>query len=34
MKLAITDDWLGVARKCADWAEVEGLCEITVFSEP
>jgi phosphoglycerate dehydrogenase-like enzyme len=34
MKLAITDDWLGVARKCADWADVEGLCEITVFSEP
>jgi D-3-phosphoglycerate dehydrogenase len=34
MKLAITDDWLGVARKCADWAEVERLCEITVFSEP
>jgi phosphoglycerate dehydrogenase-like enzyme len=31
MKLAILDDYLGVARRVADWGEVERRCEVVVF---
>lgn len=34
MRLAILDDWLGIARTCADWSTVEKLCDITVFNTP
>jgi phosphoglycerate dehydrogenase-like enzyme len=31
MKVAILDDYLGVARRLADWSALERRCEITVF---
>jgi phosphoglycerate dehydrogenase-like enzyme len=32
MKLAILDDYLGVAKRLADWSALEQRCEITVFN--
>ncbi len=32
LKVAILDDYVGVARECADWASLDGVAEITVFN--
>ena len=32
LKVAILDDYVGVARECADWASMDGIAEITVFN--
>ena len=34
MRVAIMDDWQGVARGAADWSAVEAQAEVTVFAEP
>ena len=34
MRVAIMDDWQGVARGAADWSAVEARAEVTVFAEP
>lgn len=34
MRIAIMDDWQGVARGAADWSAVEARAEVTVFAEP
>jgi phosphoglycerate dehydrogenase-like enzyme len=34
MRIAIMDDWQGVARSAADWSAVEARAEVTVFAEP
>ncbi len=33
MRVAIMDDWQGVARSAADWSAVEARAEVTVFAE-
>ncbi len=34
MRIAIMDDWQGVARDAADWSAVEARATVTVFAEP
>ncbi len=34
MRIAIMDDWQGVARSAADWSAVEARAAVTVFPEP
>lgn len=34
LRIAILDDYQGVALDMADWSELVGRCEITVFKEP
>jgi len=34
MRIAIMDDWQGVARGAADWSAVESRAEVVVFNEP
>lgn len=34
MRVAIMDDWQGVARGAADWSAVEARAEVVVFAEP
>ncbi len=34
MRVAVMDDWQGVARGAADWSAVEARAEVVVFSEP
>jgi len=34
MRIAVMDDWQGVARGAADWSAVEARAEVVVFSEP
>ncbi len=34
MRVAIMDDWQGVARGAADWSAVEARAEVTVFAAP
>ena len=34
MRVAVMDDWQGVARSAADWSAVEARAELTVFAEP
>ena len=34
MKVAILDDYLGIAREVADWSEVEAHATVTVFDRP
>lgn len=32
-KIAVLDDWQGVARECADWSALEARAEVTIFRE-
>lgn len=32
-KIAVLDDWQGVARDCADWSALEARAEVTIFRE-
>ncbi|MFT5172270.1 MAG: phosphoglycerate dehydrogenase-like enzyme [Gammaproteobacteria bacterium] len=32
-KIAVLDDWQGVARDCADWSELEARAEVTFFRD-
>jgi len=32
-KVAVLDDWQGVARRSADWSKLAGVAEVTFFSE-
>ena len=34
LRVAVIDDWLGVAEQSTDWAALNGIAEITVFSAP
>lgn len=34
MRIAVMDDWQGVARSAADWSGVEARAEVVVFGEP
>ncbi|MBE2276691.1 MAG: D-2-hydroxyacid dehydrogenase family protein [Rhodobacteraceae bacterium] len=34
MRIAVLDDWQGVARGLADWSRLEGLAEPVFFSDP
>ena len=34
MRIAVMDDWQGVARSSADWSAVEARAEVAVFAEP
>ena len=34
MRIAVMDDWQGVARSSADWSAVETRAELVVFAEP
>lgn len=34
MRIAVMDDWQGVARGAADWSAVEARAEVVVFAEP
>ena len=34
MRIAVMDDWQGVARSSADWSAVEARAELAVFAEP
>jgi len=34
MRIAVMDDWQGVARSAADWSAVEARAELAVFAEP
>ncbi len=34
MRVAVMDDWQGVARSAADWSAVEARAEVAVFAEP
>lgn len=33
-RIAILDDWLGVAQQLADWRDVEAAAEVVFFREP
>ena len=34
MRIAVLDDWQGVARGLADWSVLEGLAEPVFFADP
>jgi phosphoglycerate dehydrogenase-like enzyme len=34
MRIAVLDDWQGVARQVADWSKLEARAELTVFADP
>ena len=34
MRIAVMDDWQGIARSSADWSAVEARAELVVFAEP
>ena len=33
-KIAVLDDWQGVARQSADWAELEKRAQVVIFEKP
>ncbi|MEJ0006535.1 MAG: hypothetical protein WDM77_09260 [Steroidobacteraceae bacterium] len=33
IKIAVLDDWQGIARDCADWAALDARAQIRFFSE-
>ncbi len=34
MRIAVTDDWQRVARKCADWTTLQARADVQFFNEP
>ena len=34
VKVAVLDDWLGIAESIADWSPLAGRAEVTVFTDP